>query len=256
MSEDSTWINGLPWMSKDRNSLPMRNVQEIKLNNNDIESMKRESLRPESILETVSEDVSEDYASDLDTTSFVSRKVDLQKVKERYEFSSYIIDPNKFRLRKIVRVLALVIRFIRKTGQKVDSRRGIESTHSVSGPIQIPGEINNEKYLLTTGNCYKTNRIELKCKLGLIVILTDHDIKFALEYFFKKSTLELKKFATKQSYKNITEDKEAILYYTGRILPSQEFGGNLSMTDVIVDLTARKFVVPVVDDLSPLAFSK
>ena len=142
--------------------------------------------------------------------------------------------------------------FIRKTRQKVKSRRGIESTHSVSGPIQIPGEINNEKYLLTTGNCYKTNHIELKCKLRLVVILTDHDIKFTLEYFFKKSTFELKKFANKQSYKNITEEKEGILYYTGRILPSQEFGGNLSMSDVIVDLTANKFVVPVVDNLSPL----
>ena len=86
-------------MSKDRNNFPVRNVQEIKLNNNDIASIiKHESLRPESILETVNLDVSEDYASDLDTTIFVSRKVDLQKVKERYEFSSYIIDPNKFRL--------------------------------------------------------------------------------------------------------------------------------------------------------------
>ena len=35
------------------------------------------------------------------------------KVKERYEFSNYIIDTNKFRLRKVMRILALVMLFIK-----------------------------------------------------------------------------------------------------------------------------------------------
>ena len=49
--------------------------------------------------------------------------------------------------------------------------------------------------------------------------------------------------------------KDNILYYTGRILPSQEFGDNLSMSDIIMDLSASTFVMPVIDSLSPLAFS-
>ena len=83
-----------------------------------------------------------------------------------------------------------------------------------------------------------------KCKPGLVIILKDTDLKKALEYFYRKATVE------KQSYKNITEMKDNILYYTGRILPSQEFGDNLSM-----NLSASTFVVPVIDSLSPLAFS-
>ena len=35
-------------------------------------------------------------------------KVDTKIVAERYKFADYIIDPNRFRLQKVVRVLALV----------------------------------------------------------------------------------------------------------------------------------------------------
>ena len=36
----------------------------------------------------------------------------LNKISERYKFSNYLIDPNRFRLRKVVRIVALVFLFI------------------------------------------------------------------------------------------------------------------------------------------------
>ena len=45
-------------------------------------------------------------------SAFVTKRVS-NKVKERYEFSKYLNDPNKFRIRKVVRVLALVLMFIK-----------------------------------------------------------------------------------------------------------------------------------------------
>ena len=74
----------------------------------------------------------------------------------------------------------------------------------------------------------------------MIVNLTDLDIKFALDYFYRKSTLEIKHFAEKRVYEKISEEKDGILYYTGRILPSQRFGGNLTLTDVMIDLTTSQ----------------
>ena len=224
----------------------------VKLNKGDIETIQRESLRPECIIDSVNLD-SEECESDL-TSSHLCRKLCVKKLEERYKFLDYIIDPNKFRLRKVVRVLALVMLFIRKLKQKSINQREDDLSLSVCNEIQIPEAISGDKYVVTSGHCFR-NDTKLICKPGLVVILTDTDLKKAFEYFYKKSTLELIKFVDKQSYKNITEMKNNILYYTGRILPSQVFGGNISMSDVIVDLTASKFVVPVIDSSSPLAFS-
>ena len=45
-------------------------------------------------------------------------------------------------------------------------------------------------------------------------------------------------------YKNISNGKNNILYYTGRILQSQEFDGKLNLSDVCIDLTSTSFCVP------------
>ena len=54
--------------------------------------------------------------------NYTCRKVDSEVLQERYVFSGYIIDPNRFILRKVVRVLALVMLFIRKFIKRVRRR--------------------------------------------------------------------------------------------------------------------------------------
>ena len=39
--------------------------------------------------------------------NYICRKVDSEVLQERYVFSGYIIDPNQFRLSKVVRILTL-----------------------------------------------------------------------------------------------------------------------------------------------------
>ena len=63
ISEGSTWVNGLPWMRMEKSSFPVLSVQEIKLSKNDVESIQRESLRPENIMDLVNAD-SEECASE------------------------------------------------------------------------------------------------------------------------------------------------------------------------------------------------
>ena len=60
------------------------------------------------------------------------------------------------------------------------------------------------------------------CPPGLVICLSDEDIAQALNYFFKKCTLEVRHFVDKKVYEKISEEKDEILYYKGRILPSQE----------------------------------
>ena len=82
-------------------------------------------------------------------------------------------------------------------------------------------------------------------------------IKGALDYFFRKCTLEVKHSIDKKVYEKICEERKGIfVYYTGRIfLPSHEYGGNLSLSDVMIDLTSSTFAVPLVDYSSSFVFS-
>ena len=64
----------------------------------------------------------------------------------------------------------------------------------------------------------------MRCKEGLVIVLTDVEIGQAFHYYFKKVTLEIKEFVAKKAYEieNISnEDASGILHYTGRILPTK-----------------------------------
>ena len=76
----------------------------------------------------------------------------------------------------------------------------------------------------------------------------------SMNYFFRKATLEVKEFSG-NSYKKVSTEKSGILYYSGRILPSQEFTNKIELSDACLDLAASSFCVPLVDRYSPLAFS-
>ena len=72
--------------------------------------------------------------------------------------------------------------------------------------------------------------------------------------FYKKATLEVKEFSG-SSYKKISVEKSGILYFSGRILPSQEFTNKIELSDACLDLATSSFCVPLVERYSPLAFS-
>ena len=46
-----------------------------------------------------------------------------------------------------------------------------------------------------------------------------------------------------------------ILYYTGRILPTQKIDSKVSVSDASLDLTEPTFCVPLTDSLSPVAYA-
>ena len=84
----------------------------------------------------------EEFILYLDKRMFLSRSfyfhkenVD-EKIRFRYKLSGYLIDPNRFRFRKVVRILALVLTFIRKISQNIDKIKNhklFQDTH--------PGEL-------------------------------------------------------------------------------------------------------------------
>ena len=85
-------------------------------------------------------------------------------------------------------------------------------------------------------------------------MLHDEELQYGLDYYFRKATEEVRKFANPKLYEKNTYLKNGVMYYSSRVDP-----GNVSfvgkMSDAMIDLSSGSFEVPVVERFSPIAFS-
>ena len=84
----------------------------------------------------------------------------VEKVKERQEFSNYIIPPNKFKFEKLVRVLSIVKKFLQKcskgklfrtTNTKFQMFPVMKMMQSMKYPIQNRPDVMLDKNLYSVG---------------------------------------------------------------------------------------------------------
>ena len=61
-----------------------------------------------------------------------------------------------------------------------------------------------------------------------------------MELLFQKGYL--RHFVNPKKYKKRSELKDGILYFTGRILPTEKINGKLNLGDVCLDIYASTFV--------------
>ena len=238
---DSPWINGHEWMHSNSSEFPVKTIADIRLSN----ESKKVAQKEEVLIDPL----------DFNVTCMSFSPVVPVMVKDRYGYSKYILDPNKFRFRKGVRIVAWVFLFIRKCRRKrpkpltQNSNDYGESTNTFMYP-------EGNHAVTRSGNDAGTRKSSsVTCQNGLTVELSATVLNDALHYYFVKATLEVKHFLPKSEYKNISEEKGGVLYYTGRILPTQRVGGDLTLCDVSLDLTKSSFCVPIVDRHSPIAYS-
>ena len=138
--------------------------------------------------------------------------------------------------------------FVKRLKKKIQKVEPVVITEN-----KIPDQLTcrHDKYLVTEEkvNC------QFACQKGLVVELADTNLISALNYFYKRATLEIKHFQTRSVYKDISREKFGILYYVGRILPSQKFNQKINLSDVCIDLSMSSFCVPLIDKYSPLAYA-
>ena len=85
------------------------------------------------------------------------------------------------------------------------------------------------------------------------VLLSDEETLAAKEYLFRKAILEIKRFINPTQYQKISIERDGILYYSGRILPTDNTKITGEMSTVMKDLAADTFCVPIIYKHSPLA---
>ena len=146
-------------------------------------------------------------------------------VSERYKYSNYFVDPNSRPFNIVIRIMAYVFKFIQNYVFKFAYQTSKVKSHFPK--IHQKGHF----------------------------ILTDDELQKSKLYFFKKATKEVKHFNHESKFKKISEEKNEILYYTGRILPTDQINAIGKVTTTMKDLSSSTFCVPIIDKNSPLAYS-
>ena len=216
VSQDSVWINGLDWMKKSTDFFPAKSIKDINLSNEEVTA-----LQIENVIKNQNQtiDLQEDSESQGCYLINNIKKNIPTEVEECYKFSNYVIDPNRRSFHAVVRILGYVIKFIQCLKHQFFTKQ-------------------HHKQPTTT-----------------ISELSETEINLAKQYFFEKATSEVKQFLKPSQYQQITSERNGILYYTGRILPTENVTSTCEMSDVMKDLSSSTFCVPVIYKHSPIAYS-
>ena len=196
LRENSDWIRGKPWMSQPRKEMPLRTLQEITLNSEE-KKMAAKEMKAQ------------------DFHGYVFSTIE-DKLAERYSFSKYVLDPNKFKWEKTLRVLALIFRVL-------DKMRGWTRVWFPEGE-----EFGNEQ--------------------GAV---RQKELDRAAQYYFTKGTAEVKRFSKPQHYQASKMDN-GVLKYVGRIIEGQKVENEIFEG---LDVNPMMFVRPILDRYSPVSYA-
>ena len=244
ITQTSEWVNGKEWINRCESEFPVNTVNQITMSGAEKSAVRSECNKPD-----ITDQIYTIGSYAYERPCFPARIVP-GEVNSRYNFSQYLVDPNRFRLRKIIRIIVLVYLFIKKSYAAI-GKFGRPSSY----PKVIPANRSSkgDQYLVTTGS--HDAQSPFKCLGGLVVCLADGGIKSAMTYLFRKATNEVKKFVNTRSYDNISTDIDGVLYCTGRIPPSMEQGDGKQLSDVMYDLSGTTFCVPITDRHYPIAYA-
>ena len=220
----SDWRNGIEWLQYETYQFPMKTVHEIILSSEEVDKANKEVP----ILSEFSK-IKKKNTRGLPKKSSPVTYIACDEVQKRYEFSNYVVDPNKHRFSQVMRIVAYILKFISALKESVRIKRSKECV-----------------------NINKDTRV--KCQSE--IVLTENEIRCAEDHYFKLATKEVKHFLKEKQYSKISRENEnGILIYTGRILPEDGVTFVTPMTEAMRDLASTTFFVPIVDKHSPIAYS-
>ena len=228
-------------MSLPEEDFPIKTLDQINLNQKELDEVSKETM----VVKTF-------YAG---RQAVVEREAD-EQIKLRYQFSEYLLDPNRFRFRKTVRILALALTFVWKISKNVSKvRENLVFKHVPPGGI--PDILKNtdvdDRFIVTTSLIHDMG--SKVCPGGKVVEVTDKMLQASMTYFSLKASNELKHFFAKKKYVNISKEIDGILYYSGRILEDYQFDGYPDLCAAAIDLSSTTFCVPLMSQHSPVGIA-
>ena len=174
----SPWIQGLPWMKGEETNFPLKTVDEIVFC-----SKEKSEASKENVLEELNPPFSDEHFSHV-------TKLVPNELGERFKFSNYMINPNKFRFRKVVRILGIVFLFIQKLNSKCNKNRcfGFLKKRQFTQDTAVS---NNGQYIVSPLNVSSQTYVTTQVA---VIHLSEEIMKAARGYFFQKAAEEVKHF--------------------------------------------------------------
>ena len=252
---ESPWERGLEWMRHDLEDAfeadILKHAKELRLNTDEEKEYDRGL-----VFEKCPEILVRGHSA-------FATNIRVEKMATRAEFSKYVFMPTKFSFRKVLRVTATILKYMKNLNPRMQS----EKTQKFKMFVAEKSEekvINVEKSLVEhfvendqfMGICWGSEKPLSNIKGDVQVDLEDEDIARALEYWYKKGSAEVQEFNKKELVSRISVEKHGILYCRSRIMDGQRFisaGGfdkkGLGM-EVQLDM-----MTPMLDRHSPIAYS-
>ena len=251
----SVWENGMDWMKEDFDDALEADVLKYAKNLRMSEEEEHEYERG-LVFERCPEILIRGHCA------YLSDRV--QNLADRANFSDYIFMPTKFNFRKVVRVTALLFKYLRNTKSGVWPTCGNKFRMFVAQQVEdtlIPQEeeafdffVKDDKF---ADICWGSKNNLMRSTGDVFADLNDDDISLALEYWYKKGTHEVKQFNKPELVSRIGVERNGILFSRSRILEGQrfimtgEFGKDSLGKEVQLDL-----MTPVLDRFSPISYCK
>ena len=218
---ESVWENGLDWMRNDfEDSLKadiLKHAKNLKMNEQEEHEYDRGL-----VFEKCPEILIKGHHA------FLNYRV--ENVAKRAKFSNYILMPTKFNFRKIVRVTALIFKFLKNAKPdvwtKCDNKFKMFVAHKLDDnlisqeKLSFDFFVNDDKF---ANICWGSEKDETRSSGDVFVNLTDDDISLALNYWYKKGTAEVKQFNKSELVSRIAVERNGILFSRSRILEGQRF---------------------------------
>ena len=204
-------------------------------------------------------------------TAQVVTEARVQKIKDRSDFSNYLILPTKFRFPITVRVYGYVINFVNKArrGRKMLGKllseaklwfsvfSSIVGTNPSMDTIKVlTGEEKNDMVCETRvlGH-FAIKKLVFANTEHQELILTDNDLHQALLYLYRKGSLEVKNFVSNKVISRIAYEVDGILLSKGRMIDGLNFKETGELGDFNLGSLGVKLSLPVLDRWSPLSYS-
>ena len=208
LKPESEWFLGKPWMTLPAEKFPLKTIEDISLSPEEAREMNKEKFK-----------VNEDFQAHWTYWTLQGASEESSEIGKRYAFSKYLIDPNRFRFKKVIRILALVLLFTRNL-----MRAWVMRTLRVGDEINelTLVKISQDSRLPTPFSVKEEGQVSgadevLECEGVCAVQLDDENINnAALTYFFLKGSAEVKHFVKKSKYNDITTEKNGILLLRGQ----------------------------------------
>ena len=259
---NSTWELGMPWMTREIQEAVDEGIltpsKDLKVKDGE-----KDEFEKGLVFEQSPEILVRGHVA----TNKAKSRIDL--VASRAIFSNYIILPTKFPFRKTVKIIGIVMKFLK--GFKCLALRWAkkEPKHSFQmfnvtnllreADCQIEKKPLTDHFLSEGWNVnvsWGSKDPLRKFRGDVHVVLTDSELSQSLEHLFTIATNEIKEFCKKESINKEAIEKDGILFCRSRLLDGQRLIITAGMEDRnLLHPSDLNLMTPMVDRYSPLAYS-